>query len=46
MARHVKERTFSTRFMESDEPFNFRIIAEAVARNIVEGIHNDTERTV
>ena len=46
MARHVKERTYSTRFVESDEPFNIRVIAEAVARNIVEGMHNDTKRTI
>lgn len=46
MARHVKERTFSTRFVESDEPYNFRVIAEVVAKNIVEGLHDDTRRTI
>ena len=40
MARHVKKRTFSTRFVERDEPFNYRVFAELVARNIVEGVHN------
>lgn len=46
MARHVKERIFSTRFVESDEPYNFRVIAETVAKNIVEGLHDDTRRTI
>lgn len=36
MARHVKERTYHTRFVESDEPYNLRVIAETVAKNIVE----------
>lgn len=45
MARHVKKRTISTRLVESNEPFNFRIVAEMVAKNIVEGVHNDRSRT-
>ena len=47
MARHVKERTYLTCFVESEEPLNFRVIAEAVAKNIImEGLNNDTKRTI
>lgn len=45
MAHHVKKRTISTRLVENNEPFNIRIVAEMVARNIVEGVHNDRSRT-
>lgn len=40
MARHVKKRTITTRLVERNEPFNFRIVAEMAARNIMEGVHN------
>jgi hypothetical protein len=46
MARHVKKRTISTRLVESGEVINFRIVAEMVAKNIVEGVHNDKTRTI
>lgn len=46
MRGHVKNRTISTRFVECDEPLNFRIVAELVAKNIVEGVHNDKRRTI
>lgn len=46
MARHVKKRTISTRLVESNEPLNFRIVAEMVAKNIVEGVHNDKTRPI
>lgn len=46
MANHVKKRTITTRLVERDEPFNFRIVAELVAKNIMEGVHNDRERKI
>ena len=46
MRGHVKNRTITTRLVERDEPFNFRIVAEMVARNIMEGVHNDRTREV
>ena len=44
MPRHVNKRTISTRFVEIDEPINYRIVAELVAKNIMEGMHNDRNR--
>lgn len=45
MRGHVNKRTYSTRLVEREEPFNFRIVAELVAKNIImEGLHNDTSR--
>lgn len=46
MANHVKKRTISTRLVERDEPFNPRIFGELLAKNILEGLHNDRKRTV
>lgn len=46
MANHVKKRTITTRLVERDEPFNYRIVAELLAQNIMEGLHNDTKRTI
>ena len=46
MAHHVKKRTISTRLVESNGPINFRIVAEMVAKNIVEGVHNDKTRPI
>lgn len=44
MPRHVNKRTISTRYVESDAPINYRIVAELVAKNIMEGMHNDRNR--
>lgn len=46
MANHVKKRTITTRLVERDEPFNYRIVAELLAKNIMEGVHNDRERKI
>ena len=46
MANHVKKRTITTRLVERDEPFNYRIVAELLAKNIMEGLHNDRERKI
>lgn len=46
MANHVKKRTITTRLVERDEPFNYRIVAELLAQNIMEGMHNDTKRAI
>ena len=38
----MKNRTMTTRLIESDESINLRIIAETVAKNILRGaVHND-----
>lgn len=45
MRNHVKGRTYETRLIESGEPINYRIIAEAVAKNILRGaVHNEHKR--
>lgn len=46
MANHVKKRTITTRLVERDEPLNYRIVAELLAQNIMEGLHNDKTRTI
>lgn len=37
MRNHVKGRTMHTRLIESDEPINYRIIAETIAKRMLEG---------
>ena len=47
MQKLVNSRTCITRFIESDEPFNYRVVAEGVAKNIItEGLHNDRSRKI
>lgn len=46
MSYHVNKRTMSTRLVERDEPFNSRVFAELIARNIVEGLHNERNRKI
>ena len=43
----TKKRRIETRLIETDEVFNFRIIAETAARNILKGaIHNDIRKEI
>lgn len=46
MADHVKKRTIATRLIETESGINFRVFAELLAKNIMEGAHNDRKRTL
>ncbi len=37
MRNHVKDRTMHTRLIHTDEPINYRIIAEIAAKRILKG---------
>ena len=46
MVHHVKKRTISTRLVESESGINYRVFAELLAKNIMEGVHNDRKREI
>lgn len=46
MAYHVNKRTISTRIVENESGINYRVFAELLAKNIMEGIHNERGRKV
>lgn len=41
MQKLVNNRTIVTRLVEREEPFNFRVMGEMVAKNIMESGHYD-----
>lgn len=46
MVKHVNNRTIVTRLVERDEPFNYRVMGELIAKNIMEGARNDRTRKI
>lgn len=39
MRKHVNNRTIVTRLVDREVPFNFRVMGEMVAKNIMESGH-------